>query len=71
MTFRKENTENDPHDSYVNEPQSDYEKAELDLIRNALKRTHTERFEVLMSLIKTNIMLKKAKITHQTDNLSK
>jgi hypothetical protein len=50
-----------------NVPQPDYEKAELDLLRAALKRTHTERFEMMMQLIKMNLMLKKAVITHQKE----
>ena len=32
---------------------------------NTLKRTHTERFEFLTELIKTGIMLKKAKKIHK------
>ena len=51
----------------TNEPamQPDYEKAEMDLLRAALKRTYTERFEMMMQLIKLNLMLKKAVITHR------
>jgi len=41
----------------------DYEKAELDLLRDALKRSYTERFDKMMQLIKMNIMLKNAKIS--------
>jgi hypothetical protein len=41
----------------------DYEKAELDLLRHALKRSYTERFDKMMQLIKMNIMLKNAKIS--------
>ncbi len=42
-----------------------YEKAELDLLRDALKRNHTERFYMMMNLIKMGRMLKNAKIIHQ------
>ena len=49
----------------VSEPQPDYEKAELDLLREALKRTHKERFLFLMKLIKIQATLQKAKITHK------
>jgi len=49
----------------VNEPQPDYEKAETDLLRDALKRTHTERFLFLSTLIKIQATLQKAKITHK------
>jgi hypothetical protein len=41
----------------------DYEKAELDLLRHALKRSYTERFDKMMQLIKMNIMLRNAKIS--------
>jgi hypothetical protein len=47
----------------LDEPVPDYEKAELDLLRQALKRSYTERFEMMMHLIKTSIMLKNAKIS--------
>lgn len=49
----------------VNEPQADYGKAEMDLLRDALKRTPTERFNMLMQLIKVDIMLRNAKVTHK------
>ncbi len=49
----------------VNEPAADYEKAELDLLRDGIKRTYTERFETMMQLIKVGIMLKNAKIIHK------
>ncbi len=42
-----------------------YEKAELNLLRDALKRNHTERFNMMMNLIKMGRMPKKAKIIHQ------
>ncbi len=49
----------------VREVDAAYEKAETDLLREALKRTHTERFLMLTQLYKTQQTLKKAKITHQ------
>ncbi len=48
----------------VNEPEPDYEKAEMDLLRDALKRTYEERFFVMTKLMKMNIMFRKAKITY-------
>jgi hypothetical protein len=71
MSSQEKKYENDQGTSQVNEPQADYEKAELDLIRNALKRSHSERFDIMMRLIKTSIMLKNAKVTHQSDSISK
>ncbi|WP_026905136.1 hypothetical protein [Pedobacter glucosidilyticus] len=43
----------------------DFEKAELDLLRNALKKSYTERFFVMTSLMKLDRMFRNAKITHQ------
>jgi hypothetical protein len=50
---------------------ADYEKAEMDQLRNALKRTYTERFLVMTRLMKIGIMLRKAKITHTPYTLDK
>lgn len=44
------------------EPEPDYEKAELDLLRDALNRTHKERFLFLSKLIKIQATLQRAKI---------
>ncbi len=52
----------------VNENAPDYEKAEMDLLRDALKKTYMEQFETMMNLIKMNLMFRKAKIIHQKDN---
>lgn len=40
---------------------ADYEKAETDQLRNALKRTYTERFLMMATLMKMNKMFRKAK----------
>lgn len=48
-----------------------YEKAEMDLLRDALKKTDTERFLMMTKLMKMNIMLKNAKVTHKPYTLSK
>lgn len=48
----------------LNEPEADYEKAEMDLLRDALKRTYEERFLMMTRLMKMNIMFKRAKITY-------
>ena len=55
----------DENKHIVQEPQPDYEKAEMDLLRDALKRTHKERFLFLMQLIKIQATLQRAKITHK------
>lgn len=45
------------------EPKPDYEKAEMDQLRAALKRTHKERFLMATTLYKVQKTLNKAKIT--------
>ena len=51
--------------NFVNEPASDYEKAENDLLKSALKRSYEERFHMMTSLMKMNLMLRKAEIKHK------
>ncbi len=55
----------------VNEPQADYEKAELDLLREGIRRSHQERFLFTTMLYKVQQTLKKAIIVHKPDNLTK
>ena len=49
----------------ASEPQADYEKAEMDLLRDGLKRSYTERFKMMTTLMKIGFMLKNAKIIHK------
>ena len=49
----------------VAEMQSAYETAELNLLKDALKRTHMERLLFATKLYKIQQTLKKATITHQ------
>ena len=51
--------------SFLQDPDSFYEKAEREQLKNALLRTHEERFFMMTSLMKLNIMLSKAKISHK------
>lgn len=51
--------------SVVQEPFPNYEKAEMDLLRIALKRSYKERFLVMTALMKDSLMMKKAKITYK------
>ncbi len=55
----------------LQEPQPDYEKAEIDLLRDALKRSYSERFLMATRLYKVQQTLKKAKIIHQPYNLDR
>ncbi len=55
-----------PEKNIANEPQPDYEKAEMDLLREALKKSYTERFKTMTTLMKMNIMFRRAKITHRS-----
>ena len=49
----------------VSEPQPDYEKAEMDLLRAALNRSYTERFKMMATLMKIGFMMNRAKIVHK------
>jgi len=49
----------------VEEPLADYEKAEMDQLREALKRSHKERFLMATRLYKIQQTMQKAVITHQ------
>jgi hypothetical protein len=49
----------------VHEPDTGYEKAEMDQLRNALSRTYKERFLMATTLYKVQQTLRKAKITHK------
>ena len=51
--------------NFLQEPESFYEKAEMDQLRQALLRTPEERFFIMTRLMKLNRMLSKAKITHK------
>ena len=44
---------------------ADYEKAEMDQLKAGLKRTYTERFKMMTTLMKMDLMFKRAKITRQ------
>ena len=49
----------------LNDPNAGYEKAEMDQLRAALKRTPEERFQMMTRLIKIGFMLKNAKVSHK------
>lgn len=65
MSFQIKNTDIIDTDNQVNEPQADYDKAELDLLGEGINRTYTQRFETMKQLIKVGIMMKNAKIIHK------
>ena len=58
-------------DNILNEPVADYEKAEIDLLRDALNRSYTDRFLMITRLYKIQLTINKAKITHKPYNLNK
>lgn len=62
---------NDPSQDFLSEPKADYEKAEIDLLREALSRTYTERFLFATRLYKIQQTLAKAKLTHKPYTLDK
>jgi hypothetical protein len=55
----------------VHEPITKYEQAEMVLLREALNRTHQERFLFLTQLCKIQQTLAKAKITYRNSPDSK
>lgn len=55
----------DENEKIEQNQQPDYEKAEMDLLRDALKRTYKERFLIATTLYKIQQTLSKAKITHK------
>ena len=59
------NKELSPQELFLSEPDACYEKAETDMLREALQRSYTERFLMATKLYKISIMLKNAKVTHQ------
>lgn len=52
-------------DDILNELSANYEKAEMDLLRDALNRSFTERFLMATRLYKIQKTLSRAKITHK------
>jgi hypothetical protein len=54
----------------LQETDTSYEQAEIDLLKDALKRSYKERFLMLTQFYKMQQTLKNAKITHRnTDNI--
>lgn len=49
----------------VDDPLADYKKAEMDQLREALKRSHKERFLIATRLYKIQKTMQKAVITHK------
>ena len=52
------------HKRFLEDPDSFYEKAATDQLRNALQKNYKERFLAMTRLMKLNLLLSKAKITH-------
>jgi hypothetical protein len=65
MVQHNSNKEVNPEELFLREPDSCYDKAETDLLRDALLKTYTERFLMTTRLFKIGMMLKNAKVTHQ------
>lgn len=49
-------------DTILNEPAADYEKAETDLLKDALNRSYTERFLMTTRLYKIQLTLARQKL---------
>ncbi len=55
----------------LREPEPDYEKVEMDQLKDALRRSYKERFLMATTLYKVQLTLNKAKITYKPYILSK
>jgi len=49
----------------IKEPIPDYEKAETDLLKEGLNRSFNERFHMMTTLMKMNLMFKQAHVEHK------
>jgi len=58
------------YNQFLQEPDSFYEKAEMDQLKDALKQSYTDRFLTMTRLMKLGIMLSKAKITYSSPTSS-
>lgn len=54
------------HNNFLQDPDSFYEKAETDQLREALKKSYTERFLTMTRLMKMGIMFSKAKVRYSS-----
>ena len=52
------------HDNFLQDPDSFYRKAEEDQMKKNLQKDHKQRFLTMTCLMKINLMLSKAKISH-------
>ncbi len=50
---------------YQNDPDACFQQAETNLLIDALRRSHTERFLMATKLYKISMMLKNATVKHQ------
>ena len=57
-----------PAENILHEEAVAYQHAEARQLAEALHRTHTQRFEFMMELIKAGEMMKRASITHKDMN---
>lgn len=52
------------YQKFLQDPDSFYEKAETDQLKEALRKNYKERFLTMTRLMKMSLMLSNAKITH-------
>lgn len=52
------------HNTYLQDPDSFYRKAEEDQLKRNLQQSYKERFLTMTRLMKLNLMLSKAKISY-------
>lgn len=71
MSLQKKYTNQPESPEKLNDPVADYEKAELDLLRNGIKRSFKERLLFATMLYKVQKSFSKFTIIHKPDNLKK
>lgn len=55
----------DRENNILNDPGEGYERAETNLLKDGINRTHEERFLMMTRLMKIGVMLKNAKIINK------
>jgi hypothetical protein len=70
MLYNQKNDKDLPVNS-LQEPEADYGKEEMDRLKDALRRSYTERFLMATRLYKVQQTMQRAKITYKPYTLDK
>jgi hypothetical protein len=66
-----QNIDNESQNNILHEPQADYQREEINRLKDALNRSYTERFLFATRLYKIQQTMQRAKITYKPDTLNK